>query len=793
MSTEASQRQALRLSENARRVLERRYLLKDEKGRVTETPESMFRRVATNISRAELVYGGDEAARRRWEEAFFGVMSRLEFLPNSPTLMNAGTDIQQLSACFVLPVEDSMDGIFESLKHTALIHKSGGGTGFSFSRIRPQKDVVRSTRGISSGPLSFMNVFDAATETVKQGGRRRGANMAILRVDHPDILEFIASKDRTDRLNNFNISVAITDRFMEALAADDAYDLINPRTGTPVGRLRAREVFDRIVDSAWRTGEPGVVFIDRINRDNPTPALGDIESTNPCGEQPLLPYESCNLGSINLARFARGRLGECTIDWERLDETVRTAVRFLDDVIDMNRYPLPQIAELTRGNRKIGLGVMGFADLLIRMGIPYDHPEALDVAEQVMQRVQDTGREASRELARERGPFPNFSRSVYAQRNEPPVRNATVTTIAPTGSISIIADTSSGVEPLFALAFVRRVLDGDELVEVNSTFRQVAQQEGFYSEALVERVARGESVRDIEAIPPRWRDVLRTAHDITPEDHVRIQAAFQKYTDNAVSKTVNFPHDATHEDVAAVFRSAFDLGCKGVTIYRDGSRDAQVLSTGTASSGAVTSSDASTAAAVAGEDGAGEGAGNGNGNGNGKGDRPASAGAVATPPGDTTGALTPRPRPEAVEGVTRRMVTGCGSLYVTINHDAAGPFEVFAQIGKAGGCAASQTEAIGRLISLALRSGVDAGAIARQLRGVRCPSPAWNRGEKVYSCADAIGQAMLRQLQSQGGADVGATPGAAADRLAGTCPECKNELQFESGCAVCHACGYSRC
>ncbi len=770
MSTEAPDSAALTLSENALRVLERRYLLKNEAGEVVETPDAMFRRVATNISRAELMYGGDEATRRRWEEAFFGVMSRLEFLPNSPTLMNAGTDIQQLSACFVLPVEDSMDGIFESLKHTALIHKSGGGTGFSFSRIRPQSDMVRSTRGISSGPLSFMNVFDAATETVKQGGRRRGANMAILRVDHPDILDFISAKDRTDRLNNFNISVAITDRFMEALSADGLYDLVNPRTGTPVGQLRAREVFDRIVDSAWRTGEPGVVFIDRINRDNPTPALGDIESTNPCGEQPLLPYESCNLGSINLSRFTRGRLGECTIDWDRLDETVRVAVRFLDNVIDMNRYPLSQIAELTRGNRKIGLGVMGFADLLIRMGIPYDHPEALDVAEQVMSRVQRVGREASRELAGERGPFPNFSRSVYAQRNEPPVRNATVTTIAPTGSISIIADTTSGVEPLFALAFVRRVLDGDELVEVNTTFRQIAQQDGFYSDALVERIARGERVRNIEEIPPRWREVLRTAHDITPEDHVRIQAAFQKYTDNAVSKTVNFPHDASREDVAAVFRSAFELGCKGVTIYRDGSRDAQVLSTG--ASGASASG-----AAEAGASGG------------------ASAQAPAPGSAPAGGGRTPRPRPEAVEGVTRRMGTGCGSLYVTINHDAEGPFEVFAQIGKAGGCAASQTEAIGRLISLALRSGVDPGAIARQLRGVRCPSPAWNRGEKVYSCADAIGQAMLRYLESNGGeaAARAAAPGGGAEKLAGMCPECKNELQFESGCAVCPACGYSRC
>ncbi len=750
------------LSENASRVLEKRYLLKDESGKVVETPDRLFRRVATNISQAELLYGGGEEARRRWEEAFFGVMTRLEFLPNSPTLMNAGTGIQQLSACFVLPVEDSMDGIFESLKHTALIHKSGGGTGFSFSRVRPHNDMVNSTRGVSSGPLSFMNVFDAATETVKQGGRRRGANMAILRVDHPDILDFIACKDRTDRLNNFNISVALTDRFMHALEAGDDYELINPRAGDPVGRLRATDVFARIVDSAWRTGEPGIVFIDRINRDNPTPALGAIESTNPCGEQPLLPYESCNLGSLNLSRFTRGEIGACELDVEGLREAVRVAVRFLDNVIDMNRYPLPQIAELTRGNRKIGLGVMGFADLLIRMGIPYDHSEACDVADEVMRLVNEAGHDASRELAVERGPFPNFARSVFAERGEEPMRNATVTTIAPTGSISIISDTSSGVEPLFAVAFVRRVLDDEELVEVNSTFETIARREGFYSQELVRRIAREGSIQGIEEIPVRWREVFKTAHDISPDDHIRIQSAFQKHTDNAVSKTVNFSHEATRDDVAEVFRRAFELDCKGVTIYRDGSRDLQVLSTGSGSEATVS--------------GAGDGGGNG------------TAGAATT-----GGVKTPRPRPEAVSGETRRVGTGCGHLYVTVNHDEHGPFELFAQIGKAGGCAASQTEAIGRLISLSLRAGVDAGAIATQLRGVRCPSPAWNRGEKVYSCADGIGQALTRYLEGNGKSvpAIGAATG--AERLAGMCTECGSELEYEGGCVVCRSCGYSRC
>jgi len=739
-----------RLSENAHRVLEKRYLLKDEESRPAETPEQMFRRVARNISRAELLYGADEPARERWEEAFYGLMSRLEFLPNSPTLMNAGTDIQQLSACFVLPVEDSMDGIFESIKHTALIHKSGGGTGFSFSRVRPQNDVVASTRGVSSGPLSFMSVFDAATETVKQGGRRRGANMAILRVDHPDVLDFIRAKERTDRLNNFNISVAVTDRFMEALAADGEYELVNPRSGEQAGKLRAAEVFDLMVDCAWRTGEPGVVFIDRVNQFNPTPRLGDIESTNPCGEQPLMPYESCNLGSINLACFVRGDIGEASLDHAGLEAVVRVAVRFLDNVIDMNRYPLAQIDALTRANRKIGLGVMGFAELLIRMGVPYDHDEAAAIAGDVMATIQRAAREASHDLAVERGAFPNFADSVFADRGERPLRNATVTTIAPTGSISIIADTTSGVEPLFAVAFVRRVLDGEELIDINGTFADVARREGFFSDELMRRIAREGSVQHIDEVPARWREVFKTAHDISPDAHIRIQAAFQKHTDNAVSKTVNFAREATRADVAASFRLAHDLGCKGVTIYRDGSRDQQVLSTGR----------------------------------------------TDAKPAGRPEPKRPRPRPEVMTGVTQRIGTGCGNLYVTINENGSGgPFELFAQIGKAGGCAASQTEAIGRLISLALRAGVDPRAVAKQLRGVRCPSPAWNQGEKVYSCADGIGQALARYLeQRSGGSEPAGEPeGGRAERLAGTCAECGNMLEFESGCVVCRNCGFSRC
>ncbi|HEU4365841.1 MAG TPA: vitamin B12-dependent ribonucleotide reductase [Candidatus Krumholzibacteria bacterium] len=732
------------LNPNALRVLESRYLRKDDTGKVIETPEQMFARVAENIAGAEVHYGADERERRHWSEVFRRTMASLDFLPNSPTLMNAGTDIQQLSACFVLPVEDSMDAIFDSIKHTALIHKSGGGTGFSFSRLRPRNDTVQSTQGVSSGPVSFMGVFDAATETVRQGGRRRGANMAMLRVDHPDILDFIDAKTSSDRLNNFNISVAVTDRFMDALVRGGDYELVNPRSGQVTASLPAPDVFRRIVERAWLNGEPGVIFIDRINRENPTPAVGAIESTNPCGEQPLLPYESCNLGSINLARFARGEMGNAEIDFARMREVTAVAVRFLDDVIDMNRYPLPQIEQLTRANRKIGLGVMGFADLLIQMGIAYQSPEAEAVAEDIMTFINDAAIEASQTLARERGSFPNFAHSVYAERGEAPRRNATVTTIAPTGSISIIAGVASGVEPLFGVAFKRRILDGAELVDLNPLFERVARDEEFYSEALAARVAEEGHVRGMEEVPPRWRILFQTAHEVSPEGHVRIQAAFQKHTENAVSKTVNLANESTREDVEETFRLAFQLGCKGVTIYRDGSRDMQVLSTGAP-------------AAVSGE------------------------------------RRAPRPRPESVSGRTTRMETGCGNLYVTTNETTDGPFELFASIGKTGGCAASQTEAIGRLVSLSLRSGVDPRAVARQLRGVRCPYPSWNRGNKVLSCADAIGQALEKFVDSSQAQAYTEPELDRAERLAGNCAECGNVLEFEGGCAVCRVCGYSRC
>jgi len=745
------QQRTIELSDNALTVLGRRYLVRDEDGKPLETPLDLFTRVARNIAQADRYYGATEAEVEGRAEEFLSTMLRREFMPNSPTLMNAGRPFQQLSACFVLPVDDSMESIFDAVKNTALIHKSGGGTGFSFSRLRPKDDVVSSTKGVSSGPVSFMAVFDSATEAIKQGGTRRGANMAVLRVDHPDILEFIECKSsKSKRLNNFNISVAVTEAFMAAARDGRDYPLISPRTRKPVNHLNAREVFDRLVRSAWACGDPGIIFIDRVNRDNPTPHVGEIESTNPCGEQPLLPYESCNLGSINLALMARGPITEALVDWPRLGEVVHSSVRFLDNVIDLNRFPLPEIEEMTKANRKIGLGVMGFAELLIKMGVPYDSERAITIAEEVMRFIREEAMAESEQLAGERGAFPNWAGSIYNGSEGRRLRNATATTIAPTGTISIIAGTSSGIEPLFAVAFTRHVMDRDQLVEVNPLFEQVAMAKGFYSPELMKEIAARGTVHDLPDVPPEVRALFATAHDIDPTWHVRMQAVFQKHTDNAVSKTVNFPSDATAEDVAKVYNLAHELGCKGITIFRDGCLEDQVLTIGTGEAKA----------------------------------KEPEAGHVRH---------RPRARPEVVLGSTRLMTTGCGKLYVTINTDEhRAPFELFAQMGKAGGCAASQAEGLARLISLAFRSGVDPAPIVKQLKGISCHMPAWEKGGgKVLSCADAIAKAIERCVWPNGEQltiDFGGE-----NYGAGACPDCGGALEPSGGCLVCRDCGYSQC
>ncbi len=590
METSNANATPLDLSDNALAVLRKRYLKKNEKGEPIEEPVDMFARVAESVARAELSFAGDsrlvdeKLARTLFEEQrgrFLNLMISRKFMPNSPTLMNAGRELAQLSACFVLPVPDDLEGIYETLKQQAVIHKSGGGTGFGFSRLRPKNDLVKSTMGVSSGPVSFMQVFDSSTEHIKQGGTRRGANMGILRVDHPDIEEFITCKNDNDKINNFNISVAITDAFMEAVEGDTDFELINPRDGGVAKTVRARGLFEKIVEGAWLNGEPGVVFIDRINDDNPTPQF-EIESTNPCSETHLPPYDSCNLGSINLERFVGGdEAGRPIVYWDSLADAVRVAMRFLDDVVEVNRYPLPEIEEMSKGNRRIGLGVMGFADALIKLGIPYDSEEGIAFAEGVMKFVDDEAWETSRALAEERGVMPHFRGSLHEERGDR-VRNATVTTIAPTGTISIIAGCSGGIEPLFAVAFMRRQA-GMELPDVNPGFVRLAKARGFYSEDLMRRVAKHGSVRDGAVFPDVPEDVRRvwvTAQDISPEFHVRMQASFQKHTSMGISKTVNLPNDATAEDVEDAYRQAFATGCKGIAVYRDGSRDAQVLSTG---------------------------------------------------------------------------------------------------------------------------------------------------------------------------------------------------------------------
>lgn len=747
----------MKISENAKLVLEKRYLIKDNVGNVIETVDELFWRVASSVAAADLNYN-KSADTNKIAHEFYDMMTSLEFLPNSPTLMNAGRKLGQLSACFVLPIEDTMEGIFEAIKQAALIHKSGGGTGFSFSRIRPSGAVVNTTGGVASGPVSFMRVFNMATEAVKQGGTRRGANMGILRVDHPDILSFIDCKKDTSDITNFNISVGITENFMQSVEEDGNYDLIDPRTKDVVSTLSARLVFDKIVENAWRNGEPGIIFLDRLNRDNIIPDIAEIESTNPCGEQPLLPYESCNLGSINLVKMLKTTKNGCELDLEKLSTTVQKAVHFLDNVIDVNNYPIEEIDHTTKQTRKIGLGIMGFADMLLHLGVAYNSPEGVELGKKTMAIVNKIGREASEKLATIRGAFPLFEQSIF--KGTTPVRNGTITTVAPTGTLSIIANVSSGVEPVFAFAYIRNVMDNTEMVEVNSILRDTLQNRGLYSESLMRKISKEGTLAHIDEIPQDIKDIFVSSHDVSPDYHIKMQAAIQTETDNAVSKTVNFQHDATREDVNRVFTLAYKMGCKGVTIYRDGSRDSQVLNIGAVNHAADL----------------------------------------------TPRSIKPRPRPEITMGITECVKIGCGNLYVTVNYDDQGICEVFTSTGKAGGCP-SQSESTARLVSIALRSGISVEEIINQLRGIRCPSTVRQAGLKCSSCPDAIAKVIKKvyDLQRSPKGENGFSSKIEAvvqehkhdafksETSYKFCPECGIVLEHEGGCVTCRSCGYSKC
>lgn len=794
------------LSKNAITVLEKRYLLKDESGSLCETPEGLFKRVAYALADTDRLYGADDAQVEATAQAFYDLTYNLDFLPNSPTLANAGTRTGQLSACFVLPVPDDLAGIFETAKHAALIHQTGGGTGFAFSRLRPKNDIVNSTKGVSSGPVSFMDVYNAATESIKQGGMRRGANMGILRIDHPDIMDFIQHKEDLTKLTNFNISVAVTNAFMEAVEAGTDYALLNPRDGREVGRLDARKVFKDIVQRAWSTGEPGLVFIDRMNEYCPVPWMGNYEATNPCGEQPLIPYESCNLGSINLERFVIEVNGQPTIDWERLRGVIHVSTHLLDNVIDANKYPIPEIDRVTKGTRKIGLGVMGFARMLFKLGIGYGSQESFNVAEQVFSFIDFESKVKSIELAKSRGQFPGrdgheaesnaFFAKLLSERAAKPqrhpeadfasliplveqfgIRNSTTTTVAPTGTLSIIADTSGGCEPVFALAFKRWQAD-THMVDVDSVFEQYAKDHGFYSAELMDAVDANHGTLDhLEGfdVPETAKAIFRTAHDITPSEHVLLQAAFQAYNDSATSKTINFAEQATVEDVETAYRLAWQTGCKGITVYRNNSRQFQPLS--------VTKKEEK------------------------KADAPAPvAAALASAP-------RLRPRPEDLYGFTRTIHTGDGKLYTTVNYDEFGIREVVTNIGRSGGTLNSLSEAIGRLISLSLQYNVPNEEISRSLIGIRGANPYGFGANQVLSIPDAIGKVLkdaprqLSQVLAAQPSAVDALAPVAANRKSERsgsdavliygespeCPECNHALEFGEGCMTCRGCGYSKC
>lgn len=770
-------------SKQAMKVLEERYLDKDEEGRIVESPEEMVWRVSWEIASAEAQWGADRDEVKEWARSFYKLLVSQKFLPNSPTLMNAGKgNGLQYSACFVLPVEDSLEGIFDAIKWQGLIHQSGGGTGFSFSRLRPKGSLVRSSRGVASGPVSFMKIFDAATQQVKQGGTRRGANMGMLKVNHPDIKEFINCK-LEGGITNFNISVLVDDEFMKVLEEDGEYDLIDPNTEEVVQQEKAREIFEEIVEAAWKTGDPGMVFIDRINEGpaNPVPEIGPVESTNPCGEQPLYPFDACNLGSVFLRYLVEEGEGKVEVDWAELRKVVHMAVRFLDNVIEVNPYPLPQIWETVRSLRRIGLGVGGWADMLFKLGIAYDSEEALELAERVMGFIREEGRKASQRLAEERGAFPLWERSIYA--DDEPIRNATVTTIAPTGTISIIANSSSGIEPVFALAYRHEVKDEHldrKLTFANPVFKEIAKKEGFWSEELESKVSRTGKVKGLEEVPRKWRKVLVTSHQIKPEDHVKMQAAWQKYTDNAVSKTINLPLEAEVKEVAEAYLEAYRQGCMGITVYRDGSKEQQVLNVGSEEE-KVKEEEKQIKDQVA----------------------------------------QLRRRPKRLTGSTYKVRTPIGTAYVVINSDQMGnPFEVFITVGKAGTDVMADAEALGRLVSLSLRIPTDLPAetvaeqIVEQLAGIGGAGSVGFGNGRVRSLADGVAKVLREHLNSR---EVSKGNGV-EDQLVeeqpqeeevtvgqqaalpltkkrhDICPECgQAALVWEEGCAKCYACGYSRC
>ncbi len=846
MATSADNSHTLDLSANALTVLEKRYLIKDDQGKPTETSVDLFWRVSRTIAEPDRRYGASAGAVEALAEAFFGLMAHRLFMPNSPTLMNAGRPLGQLSACFVLPVEDALSngksGIYDTLRSMALVHQSGGGTGFGFSRLRPKNDIVRSTMGVASGPVSFMSLYDASTDVVKQGGTRRGANMGILRVDHPDILEFVTCKTDITKITNFNISVAITDAFMDAVERDAEYDLIHPKTRAVVGQLKAREVWQLIIHGAWKTGEPGVFFIDKANEYNPVPHLGAYEATNPCGEQPLLPYDVCNLGSINVGAF----VDEGKIDWEGMRQSIHLSTHFLENVIDANNYPLPEIDDLSKRIRRIGLGIMGLADLLIRMGISYDSEEGVEMGRKIMAFIDDESKVESERLAAQRGVFPEWEKSIWGpdsscarnakgERVRPMrrLRNCNVTTVAPTGTISIIAGCSSGIEPLFAVAFMRNQA-GVLMPDVNEDFVAIAKKEGWYSDDLMQRIAEAGHIRFPE-VPEKWQRAFATANEIKPEWHIRMQAAFQAHNDSAISKTCNFANDASESYVEEIYRLAYKLNCKGVTVYRDGSRDMQVLSTGSVAKKVAeqaTSSGKSEAradlAAMTGNTGS----------------YPIPAEPLAT--ADLHGEIAEirsenerlrklvhdleaenlqrrqkRSRPDMLRGTTRRIETPLGTLYVTVTEDDRGqPFEIFMSLGKAGGAVMADVEAMGRLISLALRSGIPLKEIHRQIRGISSDRAIGLGPNKVLSVPDAVGIAIEKWMQDKQGVQQELLPGAGPTIgsivapkvetmvtqggeqysfvrndpvLAGACPDCGSQLEFAEGCNKCHVCGFSEC